>query len=173
MHIKENWETESPATCCYINPPHTPSVSCLLSLFLSWEINVQLVVWGYALVILQPCFCSSAPLKATEGFVWEGNARRLDFDCSRELCSPDVPFDQVTPPILTGRQVTQPWSTVAELQAYLWTMRRDHRHQMLCVTCLPALHLCQLGFLSLPYTTRRSPWALSFALAAGGRVCPV
>lgn len=64
-------------------------------------------------MILQPCFCSSAPLNATEGFVWEGNARRLDFDCSRELCSPDVPFDQVTLPLLTGRQMTQRWSTVA------------------------------------------------------------
>ncbi len=109
-------------------------------------------------MILQLCFSLGAPLWSTEEFVWESSAWRLDFGGSREPCSPDVPFDQVTlyPSVLIihrqGGDLTR--ASVTEPQAYLWTIRRlsqDHRHQMLCVTRLPALHRCQLGFLSLPY----------------------
>lgn len=70
----------------------------------------------------------SAPLKATEGFVWGGSAWRLDFGCSREPCSPDVPFDQVTPPrsvlIIHRQGCDSTPASVVELRAYLWTIWR-------------------------------------------------
>lgn len=98
------------------------------------------------------------PFKATEGFVWEGSARRLGLGCSGEPGSPDVPFDQVTPApsvlIIHRNGCDSTRAGVAELQTDLRTIQRpsqDHMHQMLRVTCLPALHRCQLGFLCLPY----------------------
>lgn len=103
-------------------------------------------------------FLLSAPLKATEGFVWKGSARRLDFGGSGELFPSDVPFDQVMPSssvfIIHRQGCDSTPASVAELKAYLWTIQclsLDHRHQMLCVTCLPALYCCQLGFLSVPF----------------------
>lgn len=125
---------------------------------------------------LHPWFYLSARLKATEGFVWDGSARRLDFGCSGEPCSPDAPFDQVTPSpsaLIIHRQGCESTrASVAELQAYLWTVSRpsqEHRHQMLSVTCLPALQRCQLGFLFLYLIPAQ---ALSSSLAAGHWVFP-
>lgn len=104
-------------------------------------------------------FLLNAPLKATEGFVWESVAPKAGFWVaagSRSLLM--CPFDQVTPPpsvlIIHRQGCDSTPASAAELQADLRTIRRlskDHRHQMLCVTCLPALLRCQLGFLSLPF----------------------
>lgn len=120
---------------------------------------------------VQSCaaFLLSVPLKATEGFVWEGSARSLDFGYSGELCSPDVPFDQVTPSpsvlIIHRQGCDSNRASMAELQAYLWTIQRlsqDRSHQMLRVTCLPALYQRQLGFLSLPFFNPSVPWLSLF-----------
>lgn len=94
-------------------------------------------------------------------------AWRLDFGCGREPRSPDVPFDRVTPSpwvLIVRRQEcdSTPGGT-AELRAYLWSIRRlsrGCRHQMLCLTHLPALHHRQLGFLSLPSPAPPAPGSM-------------
>lgn len=157
-HIIKTWDWVT--WNLLLHKTHRVPVCLFPLLTLPSKVNVQLV----NVRVSEACPQDAASSWEAFLLIAPWKPRRL---FGREPRSPDVPFDRVTPSpwvLIVRRQEcdSTPGGT-AELRAYLWMIRRlsrGCRHQMLCLTHLPALHHRQLGFLSLPSPAPPAPGSI-------------